>query len=76
LNGRWLRLSSKDIDNWLDEHRPPNGKVWIVLPGGRGGMPDPWREWAQRVGRLQTTIVHRRFDYHEYPIFILLEERR
>jgi uncharacterized membrane protein len=75
LAGRWQRPPNKDVDAWLAARRPANGRVWIVLPGGRSGLPEPWREWAERTGRMQTTIVHRRFDYHEYPVFILLEDR-
>jgi hypothetical protein len=75
LEGRWHRLPARDIPQFVESRRPASGRVWIVLPGGRGGLPEPWREWAERVGRPQTTIVHSRFDYHEYPIFILLEDR-
>ncbi len=75
LEGRWHRLPFKDIPEFVDDRRPANGNVWVVLPGGRGGLPEPWREWAEQNARVQTTIVHRRFDYHEYPIYILVEDR-
>ena len=75
LEGRWHRLPFKDIPKFVDERRPVNGKVWIVLPGGRSGLPEPWKDWAEKNARLQKTIVHRRFDYHEYPVFILVEDR-
>lgn len=74
LAGRWQRPPNKEVELWLESRRPANGRVWYFLPGGRSGMPEPWREWAERTGRLQATIVHRRFDYHEYPIFILQEQ--
>jgi len=38
-------------------------------------LPEPWKDWAEKNARLQKTIVHRRFDYHEYPVFILVEDR-
>lgn len=75
LHGRWQRFPNKGFEAWLDEQRPANGKVWFMLPSGREGLPDPWRDWLLKQARLQTTIVHRRFDYHEYPIFILQEDR-
>lgn len=75
LEGRWHRLPFKDYQKYVDERRPTNGKVWIVLPGGRSGLPEPWKDWAEKNARLQKTIVHRRFDYHEYPVFILIEDR-
>jgi hypothetical protein len=75
LTGRWQRLPNKGFEKWLDERRPANGKVWFMLPSGREGLPEPWRDWLLKNARLQTTIVHRRFDYHEYPVFILLEDR-
>ncbi len=75
LEGRWHRLPLTDIPKFVDDHRPADGNVWVVLPGGRGGLPEPWREWAEKNARLQTAIVHRRFDYHEYPIYILVEDR-
>jgi hypothetical protein len=74
LEGRWYRLPFREIPQWLATKRPKNGRVWIVITGSRTGMNQPWGEWAEKAGRLQTTIVHPRFDYHEYPIFILLED--
>ena len=75
LEGRWHRLPYKDIPKFVDDRRPADGQVWVVLPGGRGGLPEPWREWAEKNARWRATIVHRRFDYHEYPIYILAEDR-
>jgi uncharacterized membrane protein len=74
LDGRWYRLPTADFAAWAETKRPIVGQLWIVLPGGRAGLPQPWREWAQEVGRPKATIVHRRFDYHEYPIFILVAD--
>ena len=71
LHGRWDRPPSRDIPEWIARHRSRNGVTWIVIPGGRGGLPAPWAEWCDRDVRVRATILHRRFDYHEYPIFIL-----
>jgi hypothetical protein len=70
LTGRWTRIPPKDFDAWAATMIPQRGKFWLAIPGGRTGVPMPWKTWVERVAVLRKTIVRERYDYHSFPIFI------
>ncbi|MCX7664578.1 MAG: hypothetical protein N2112_03430 [Gemmataceae bacterium] len=72
LKGRWKKLPRKDYEVWFHNHRSLVGRNYFVFPAGRYGIPSEWKSWVEKNGSIQTTIVARRFDDHDYPIIIVL----
>lgn len=74
LHDRWRRLPPRDFEQHAEERKPMKGRLWIVIPGGRNGVQEPWRMWVQQRCRLRYIVRSRRYDYHDYPIlFFTLE---
>lgn len=50
----------------------PGGRVWVVCSGGRAGIKPTWQPWVYEHCRLQTVIAARRFDYHEFGVWVFV----
>ncbi len=72
LTNRWKRIPRRDYQTWFEENRTRTGRNYFVFPGGRYGIPSEWKTWVEQNGSIQTTIVNRRFDDHDYPVIIVL----
>ncbi len=49
---------------------PPGGRLWVVCGANRRSLEKPWAGWLADHARLQTIIAGRRFDYHEYAVWV------
>jgi hypothetical protein len=49
---------------------PPGGRLWVICSGGRGGIKPSWQPWVYEHCRLRTVVAARRFDYHEFGVWV------
>jgi hypothetical protein len=65
-----LRFESvlKDLRGVL----PPSGRLWIVIPSNRGGLPVELEEWLAMHCCRKFVVRQTRFDYYEFRVEVFL----
>ena len=53
---------------------PPGGRLWVACGANRRGLEKPWAAWLADHARLQTILAGRRFDYHEYAVWVYVAD--